>query len=72
MDPLGFSLDNFDAVGQWRSKEAGLPIDASGQLADGTKINGMVDLRKALLAASGALRRHHDGEADDLRAGPRP
>jgi hypothetical protein len=50
MDPLGFSLDNFDAIGQWRSKEAGLPIDASGQLADGTKINGVVDLRKALLA----------------------
>ncbi|HWF06861.1 MAG TPA: DUF1592 domain-containing protein [Bryobacteraceae bacterium] len=50
MDPLGFSLDNFDAVGQWRSKEAGLPIDASGQLADGTKITGVIDLRKALLA----------------------
>jgi hypothetical protein len=50
MDPLGFSLDNFDAIGQWRSKEAGLPIDASGQLADGTKIDGVVDLRKALLA----------------------
>jgi hypothetical protein len=50
MDPLGFSLDNFDAIGEWRSKEAGLPIDASGQLADGTKINGVVDLRKALLA----------------------
>jgi hypothetical protein len=49
MDPLGFSLDNFDAIGQWRSKEAGLPIDASGQLADGTKINGVVDLRRALL-----------------------
>jgi hypothetical protein len=49
MDPLGFSLDNFDAIGQWRSKEAGLPIDASGQLADGTKVNGVVDLRKALL-----------------------
>jgi hypothetical protein len=49
MDPLGFSLDNFDAIGQWRSKEAGLPIDASGQLADGTKINGIADLRAALL-----------------------
>ena len=44
MDPLGFSLDNFDAIGQWRTKEAGLPIDASGQLADGTKVNGVVDL----------------------------
>jgi hypothetical protein len=50
MDPLGFSLDNFDAVGAWRSKENGLPIDASGQLADGTKVSGVVDLRKALLA----------------------
>jgi hypothetical protein len=49
MDPLGFSLDNFDAIGQWRSKEAGLPIDASGKLADGTKVNGVVDLRRALL-----------------------
>jgi cytochrome c5 len=49
MDPLGFSLDNFDAVGQWRTKEAGVPIDASGQLADGTKINGIADLRAALL-----------------------
>jgi Protein of unknown function (DUF1585)/Protein of unknown function (DUF1588) len=49
MDPLGFSLDNFDAVGAWRSKEAGLPIDASGQLADGTKVSGVVDLRQALL-----------------------
>jgi hypothetical protein len=49
MDPLGFSLDNFDAVGQWRTKEAGGPIDASGQLADGTKVNGPVSLRQALM-----------------------
>jgi hypothetical protein len=50
MDPLGFSLDNFDAVGAWRDTEAGAKIDASGQLADGTKINGAVELRKALTA----------------------
>jgi cytochrome c5 len=49
MDPLGLSLENFDAVGQWRTKEAAGPIDASGQLADGTKVDGVVDLRKALL-----------------------
>jgi hypothetical protein len=49
LDPLGFSLENFDAVGQWRTKEAAGPIDASGQLADGTKVNGPVDLRKAIL-----------------------
>jgi hypothetical protein len=50
MDPIGFSLDNFDAVGAWRTKDAGVPIDASGQLADGTPVNGVLSLRKALLA----------------------
>src|SRR5215831_246542 len=49
MDPLGFSLDNFDAIGQWRAKEAGAGIDASGQLADGTQVSGPVELRKALM-----------------------
>ncbi len=49
MDPLGFSLDNFDAIGQWRAKEAGSPIDASGQLADGTQVDGPVALRQALM-----------------------
>jgi hypothetical protein len=48
MDPLGFALENFDAVGAWRSDDAGAPIDASGQLADGTRINGVVKLREAL------------------------
>jgi hypothetical protein len=49
MDPLGFSLENFDATGQWRVKEKAGPIDASGQLADGTKVNGPVDLRRAVM-----------------------
>jgi hypothetical protein len=51
MDPLGFALENFDAVGQYRSKDrfAGEPIDASGQLPDGTALNGPIDLRNALL-----------------------
>ncbi len=48
MDPLGFSLENFDAVGEWRSKEPAGPIDASGQLADGTKVSSPAELRKAL------------------------
>jgi cytochrome c5 len=48
LDPLGFSLENFDATGRWRTKEAAGPIDASGQLADGTEVNGPVSLRKAL------------------------
>jgi hypothetical protein len=42
-------MENFDAVGAWRTHEARLPIDASGQLLDGTKVNGVVDLKKALL-----------------------
>jgi mono/diheme cytochrome c family protein len=50
LDPIGFSLENFDAVGAWRSTEAGAAIDTRGELADGTKINGPVELRKALLA----------------------
>jgi mono/diheme cytochrome c family protein len=49
MDPLGFSLENFDAIGAWRAKELAGPIDASGELIDGTKVNGPAELRKALL-----------------------
>jgi hypothetical protein len=49
MDPLGFALENFDAVGSWRTREAGIPIDASGQLADGTVVDGVVAVRQALL-----------------------
>jgi hypothetical protein len=52
MDPIGFSLENFDAVGAWREREGGTNgtrIDASGQLPDGTKVRGPVELRQALL-----------------------
>jgi hypothetical protein len=49
MDPLGLALENFDAVGAWRTRESGIPIDASGELTDGTKINGVGALREALL-----------------------
>jgi hypothetical protein len=50
MDPLGFALENFDAVGAWREKDrwAGDAIDASGQLVDGTPVTSPSDLRKAL------------------------
>jgi hypothetical protein len=52
LDPLGFALENFDAVGMYRTKDriAGTPIDASGELPDGTKIGGPDDLRRALTA----------------------
>jgi hypothetical protein len=49
MDPLGFALENFNAIGEYRTKDASGTIDASGQLADGTKIDGVVGLREALL-----------------------
>jgi hypothetical protein len=49
MDPMGLAMENFDVVGSWRSRDAGQPIDASGQLLDGSKIDGVVTLREALL-----------------------
>jgi hypothetical protein len=52
MDPVGFAMENFDAIGRWRTEEHGQPIDASARLVDGTEIDGMVDLRNALLKYS--------------------
>jgi hypothetical protein len=52
MDPIGFALENFDGIGKWRTKDAGQKVDASSQLTDGTKIDGVVDLRNALLRYS--------------------
>jgi hypothetical protein len=49
MDPIGFAMDNFDAVGRWRDTDAGQPIDASGVLPEGTKFSGVAELKKALL-----------------------
>jgi hypothetical protein len=50
IDPLGFALEGFNAVGGWRTHEAGAPIDASSLLADGRAINGVAELRAALTA----------------------
>ena len=50
MDPLGFSLENFDAIGQWRSTDAGKSINASGVLLDGTQVTGPAGLQHALVA----------------------
>ena len=52
MDPVGFAMENFDAIGRWRTEEHGVPIDASSRLVDGTEIDGVVDLRNALLKYS--------------------
>jgi hypothetical protein len=52
IDPAGLALENFDGVGAWRTRDGGTrgaPVDASGQLVDGTSVNGVVELRQALL-----------------------
>ena len=48
-DPLGLALENFDAVGGWRTTDGGMPIDASGTFMDGTRFNGPAELRAGLL-----------------------
>jgi Protein of unknown function (DUF1592)/Protein of unknown function (DUF1588)/Protein of unknown function (DUF1587)/Protein of unknown function (DUF1585)/Protein of unknown function (DUF1595)/Planctomycete cytochrome C len=49
MDPIGFALENYDAVGRWRDEDAGAPIDASGKLPDGTGFSGPAGLNELLL-----------------------
>ena len=50
MDPLGFALENFDAVGRWRVHDQGVTIDPADTLSDGSRVSGAVDLRRMLLA----------------------
>jgi len=52
MDPLGFALENFDAVGKWRTQEFGRNLDVAGQLSDGSKVNGPAGLRDGLMRYS--------------------
>ena len=49
MDPMGLALENFDAIGAWRTEDNGQAVDASGQLTDGSRIDGVISLREALL-----------------------
>lgn len=79
IDPVGFALENFDAVGRWRELEAGEPIDASGTLPDGSVIDGIEGLEEGILRrpemfvgtlveklltyALGRGIEHHDGPA---------
>ena len=49
MDPVGFALENYDAVGRWRTSDAGQPIDSSGGLPDGSEFKGVSGLEDALL-----------------------
>ncbi len=59
LDPLGFALENFTAVGQWRSMEAGSPVDASGMLPSGKTFSGPAEFRQALMT-------HQDAFATNL------
>jgi hypothetical protein len=56
MDPLGFSLENFDAIGRWRTRDSGGPIDAASVFADGTPIDGVAGLRRFVLSRTDGLR----------------
>jgi mono/diheme cytochrome c family protein len=55
MDPMGFALENFDLVGEWREFDGPAKIDSTGQLADGTPVSGPGDLRRAVLSRSDAF-----------------
>ena len=48
MDPVGFVLENFDATGRWRASDGGAPIDPSGVMFDGSKLDNPAALRRAL------------------------
>ena len=72
MDPLGFALENFDAIGKWRATTTRRrPIDASATLPDGTKFDGPGELRSLLASRREEFVADADGEAADLRARPR-
>ena len=58
MDPLGFSLENYDAIGRWRETEHGVLIDASGTLPSGELVNGPEGLKHALINRQDEFSRH--------------
>jgi hypothetical protein len=57
MDPIGFGLENYDAIGQWRTEARDVPIDPTGELPDGRTFSGPAELRQILLERSPELRR---------------
>jgi len=56
-EPIGLALENFDAVGAWRTYDEGAPIDATGVLVDGSKLDGVASLRNALVRYSDQFER---------------
>ena len=53
MDPLGFALENFDAVGRWRDNDGAFPVDPAGELVGGRKFSGIGELKEILKTAQG-------------------
>jgi hypothetical protein len=58
IDPIGFGLENYDVLGRWRTEDAGKPIDARGELPDGTTFEGPEQLKKVLLGRKDLFIRH--------------
>jgi hypothetical protein len=58
IDPIGLALDNFDVTGAWRIKDRGVPVNAAGELYDGTALNGVADLRTALVKRGDVITTH--------------
>lgn len=58
MDPLGFGLENFDALGRWRTQDNGLPVDATGKLPSGETFAGPVELKRILMNRSADFEKH--------------
>ena len=73
MDPIGFALENFDAVGAWRTtNEAGVPLEPPTCWPTATKIDGVVGAAAGAAQAARRVRADADRKAADLRARPRP
>ena len=73
MDPIGFALENFDVVGKWRTEDqAGLLLDTSDVLTDGSTISGVVSLRQALVKRPRRVRADVHRETARLCTGPWP
>ena len=62
MDPIGFGLESYDAVGAWRDKDGDVPIDTSGVLPDGKSFQGARDLKQILRGQSAAFTRNLTGK----------
>jgi hypothetical protein len=58
MDPLGFGLENYDAIGRWRTEDQGLPIDASGSLPSGETFQGPAELKRVLMNRKDEFQLH--------------